>query len=209
MSFAGKKASRLVSAVLMRARLSVLCWRVNNSGFSRLFAVLGFCLIACLLLSSCASPYRPLKHRSGYSEQPVGKNEYEITFLGKGSATYDQALDFALLRSAEIALKQQASEFAVLNVVNLSSARKYTAASHQFWTASRYQSNEGAVVPSAPEFSIGTDENFHMMEFAEERVYYRPGVRLRIMLSPEPQSGLNVQQAASLREELTKKYHLN
>jgi hypothetical protein len=111
-----------------------------------------------------------LKHQSGYDEQQVGKDEYDVSFLGNGSSSYERALDFALLRAAEISLKQQAKSFIVLDVVNLSSARKYRTGNQFFWTTSPYLA-PGAGHPSAPEFTGGLDQSYLMVTPAEDRVF--------------------------------------
>ena len=174
----------------------------------QLCVAFGCCLAASLLLSSCATSYRPLKHQYGYSEQQVGKDEYEVSFLGNGSSSYDRVLDLALLRAAEIALEHHAEHFTVLDVVHLSSARKYQSASHYFRTASPYLSTGGAVVPSAPEFTGGMAESYLMVTPTEEKIFYRPGVRLRIKLSGDATAGGFAYDPAELREKLKRKYGL-
>jgi hypothetical protein len=176
--------------------------------FHKLCVTIGACLAASLLLSSCATPYRPLKHQYGYSDQQLGKDEYEVSFLGNGSSSYDRVLDLALLRAAEIALEHQAKHFTVVDVVHLSSARKYQSASQYFRTASPYLSTGGAVVPSAPEFTGGMAESYLMVTPPEERVFYRPGVRLRINLSGDATEVGYAYAPDSLRAELKRKYGL-
>jgi hypothetical protein len=138
----------------------------------------------------------------------VGKDVFDVSFLGNGSSSYDRVLDFALLRATEISLKRQAKSFTVLDVVNLSSARKYQSASQYYWTASPYLSTGGDVVPSAPEFTGGTDRSYLMVTPAEERIYYRPGVRLRITISADVPPGGFAYDPAKLREHLKHKYGL-
>ena len=167
------------------------------------------CVIVSLFLVSCATPYRSLKHQSGYDEQQVGKDEYDVSFLGNGSSSYERALDFALLRAAEISLKQQAKSFIVLDVVNLSSARKYRTGNQFFWTTSPYLSTGGQVIPSAPEFTGGLDQSYLMVTPAEDRVFYKPGVRLRITLSPDGAPGGFVYDSAQLSMQLKRKYGLD
>jgi hypothetical protein len=169
---------------------------------------LGCCLGASLFLTACATPYRPLKHQSGYYEQQVGKDEYQVSFLGNGNSSYDRVLDFALLRAAEISLMRQANSFTVLDVVNLSSARKYHTVSQYFWTASPYLSTGGEVVPSAPEFTGGLDQSYLMVTPAEERIFYRPGVRLRVTLASNAALGGFAYDPAKLRQQLKHKYGL-
>ncbi len=114
-------------------------------------------LVAGLLLVSCATPYRPLKGHYGYDERQIGPEEYEVSFLANGNSSYEQVLDFALLRSAEIAIQRHASSFVVLDVINLSDAQKYQPSSQPFWNASSYLSTGGAIPLPAPELSGTTD----------------------------------------------------
>ena len=169
----------------------------------------GCCLAASFFLSSCATAYRPLKHQYGYYECQVGKDQYEVSFLGNGSSSYERVLDYALLRAAEIALKRQAKSFTVSDVVNLSSARRYHTASQYFRTASPFLSTGGNVVPSAPEFTGGIDQSYLMWVPGEERIFYRPGVRLNITLSADAAAGGSAYDPAKLREKLKHKYGLN
>ena len=167
----------------------------------------GSCCLLGLFLSSCATPYRPLKGHYGYSDFEVGKDDYEVRFLGNANSTYERARDFALLRAAEITLKQQASSFTLLDVVNLSTARKYTSSPQYYQTASPYLSTGGNVVPSAPEFTRGMSDSYVMMIPGEERTFYRPGVRLKIKLSARTPAGA-FYDPAKLTERLKRKYRL-
>jgi hypothetical protein len=138
----------------------------------------------------------------------VGEAEYEVSFLGNGSSSYDRVLDFALLRAAEIALKRQAKSFTVTDVINLSSTRRYNSSSQFYWTVAPTLSTGGELLPSAPQFPGWTDLNYHMAAPMEERVFYRPGVRLRIKLSAGAAAGGYAYDSAKLREQLKQKYGL-
>ena len=170
---------------------------------------LALALLASLVFCSCAAPYRPIKHHSGYAEHQVGTNEYEVSFLGNGNTTYDRAFDFALLRAAEIALNRQAKSFTVVDVINLSSARKYQAPPRYYWTASPFLSTAGQTVPAAPEFLEPTRYSYLMETPLQEHIFYRPGVKLKIRLLPEPATGYYPYNPATLRERLRTKYGLD
>lgn len=167
----------------------------------------GYGLLAMLVACSCATPYRPLKHHVGYSDRQVGTNEYEVSFFGKPESSWDRVLDFAMLRAAEIALSRHAKTFTVLDIANLSSARRYLVPSQYFWTASPYLSG-GQVVPSAPEFAGGLDRAYLMATAPEERIFYEPGVRLKIMLSPGSAPGHVPYDAAEVSDRIRRKYGL-
>jgi hypothetical protein len=170
------------------------------------YGVLNCCLLTCLFLSSCATAYRPLRHQYGYYQQQVGQDQYEVSFLGNGSSSYERVLDFALLRASEIALQRQAKFFTISDVVNLSSARKYRTASQSFRTASPFLGTRGRVAPFAPEFGGGADQGYLMMIPGEERIFYRPGVRLSIRLLAEAVAGGSAYEPVRLREQLKHKY---
>lgn len=163
-------------------------------------------IIAALLLCSCATPYRPLKHHSGYTERQAGPNEYEVSFSGNANSSWDRVLDFAMLRAAEIALGRQAKIFILLDLVNLSSARRYQVPSQYFWSASPYLSG-AQVVPTAPEFAAG-ERAYRMMTPSEERIFYQPAVRLRILLPPGSAAGHVPYDAAEVKARIKRRYGL-
>ncbi len=170
--------------------------------------IAGGCLVACLLLCSCATRYRPGKGHYGYSEARVGKDEYDVSFLGNKNTSYERAQDFALLRAAELALQQQAKSFHVVDVVNLSSARRYTTPSQYYQTASPFLSTGGRVPPFTPEFRSGLGESYIMEIPPQERIFYKPGVRLRVSFSDQPPKAGGY-DPATLVDRLKKKYRLN
>src|SRR5258707_3696533 len=79
-----------------------------------------------MLLCSCATPYRPLKNNTGYSDTTIASNQFRVTFRGNPDTPLERAYDFAMLRCAEVTQEHGFSHFAVLDVVNLSSAKSYT-----------------------------------------------------------------------------------
>ena len=181
-------------------------WKAQRGFFSH--SVFGSCLVASLFVSSCATPYKPLEHRYGYSEQQVGNDAFEVTFLGNGNSSYERAFDLAMLRAAEIALSRQAKSFTLLDSVSLGSVRKYRTPTHYYWTASPYLSTGGETIPSAPEFINGTERRYLMMDPAGERIYYRPGVKLKVKLLPDPAGGDYSYAPAKESERLKRKYRI-
>ena len=170
--------------------------------------ILAACVVVSLLASSCATPYRALEDHYGYSEQQVGKDRYEVTFMGNGNTSYERAFDFALLRAADIALAREAKSFIVSDAVNLSSVRVYQSPTRYYQTASPYLSTGGRTAPSAPEFINGTERRYTMAAPAEERIFYRPGVKLRILLLLDPPGGFYPYDPAKVRQQLKQKYRI-
>jgi hypothetical protein len=168
--------------------------------------VFGACLIASLFVSSCATPYQASDHRYGYSEQQVAKDVYEVSFLGNGHCSYERAFDFAMLRAAELALSRQAKSFTFLDAVNLSSACAYQTPTRFYPTAAPALTAGGqSILPAAGLFD-GPQWSYLMMEPAQERIYYRPGVKLKVKLLPDPPGSYYPYDPAKESERLKRKY---
>jgi len=181
-------------------------WKAERGFFPHL--VLGSYLVASLFVSSCATPYKPLDHRYGYSEQQITNDVYEVSFLGNGSSSYERVLDFAMLRTAEIALNRQAKSFALLDLVNLSSVRTYQTPSRVYWTVSPYPSDAGQTILPAGGPTGRTEWRYLAMEPAEQRKYYRPGVKLKVQLLPNPPRNYYPYDPAKESERLKRKYRI-
>jgi hypothetical protein len=186
---------------MLMAGASILFQFSKSKTERRFFShlVCGSWLAASLLLSSCATPYKPLDHCYGYSEKQVAIDVYEVSFLGNGNTSHDRALDFAVLRAAEIALSCQAKSFTLLDVANLSSVRPYQTAPHFYWTT---YPNPGAMGQTTFP-ALGP-----LMEPAEERVYYRPGVKLKVKLLPDSPGSYYPYDPAKESERLMLKYRI-
>jgi hypothetical protein len=198
------KYSLLMAAAFILYRFNE--WKAER-GFS-FHLVFGSCLVASLLVSSCATPYQPLDHRYGYSEQQVGKDVYEVSFLGNGNSSYERVSDYAMLRTAEIALSRQAKSFTLLDVVNLSSVRRYQTPSRLYWTVSPYPSDAGQTILPAAGPAGWTEWRYLAMEPAEERIYYRPGVKLKVQLLPDPPGSYYPYDPVKASERLKRKYRI-
>ena len=63
-------------------------------------------LLALAFVTGCvATGYQPQGFRGGYSETQLGENVFRVDFAGNGFTSPARAADFALLRSAEVALE--------------------------------------------------------------------------------------------------------
>ena len=67
------------------------------------------------LLAGCATSYQAQSFSGGFSETQLDKNVFRVTFKGNGYTQGERAEDFALLRSAELALKHGFSHFAIID----------------------------------------------------------------------------------------------
>jgi hypothetical protein len=181
-------------------------WKAERASFPHL--VFGACLLMSLLLCSCASPYKPLDHRYGYSEQLVTNDVYEVSFLGNGNSSYERIFDFAMLRAAEIALSRQAKSFTLLDVVNLSSVRIYRTPTLFYWTAASNLGPGGQNILPAAGLADWTERSYLVMEPTQERTYYRPGVKLKVKLLPDPPGSYYPYDPAKESDWLKRKYRI-
>jgi hypothetical protein len=68
-----------------------------------------------LLLTSCATAYKPAGFGGGFSSAQLDVNVFQVSFQGNGYTRQDRAADFALLRSAEVALENGYQYFAIVD----------------------------------------------------------------------------------------------
>ena len=68
-----------------------------------------------LALSGCATSYQAQSFSGGFTETQLDKNVFKVTFKGNGYTPGERAEDFALLRSAELTLKNGFSHFAIID----------------------------------------------------------------------------------------------
>jgi hypothetical protein len=67
-------------------------------------------------LASCSTAYEPVGFRSrGYSTTQLDENVFQVTFRGNGYTRQERASDFALLRSAEVALEHGYPFFVIVD----------------------------------------------------------------------------------------------
>lgn len=76
---------------------------------------------AALALAACTTPtvYAPANPASaksvGFSEYKIENNRYRVTFQGGAGAPYRQVADYALLRAAEVTIRDGYDWFQVVN----------------------------------------------------------------------------------------------
>ncbi|MDP3290752.1 MAG: hypothetical protein Q8M43_01845 [Sulfuricurvum sp.] len=83
-------------------------------------------LLVILFLGGCATAYQPQSFSGGFSETQLDTNVFTITFKGNGYTGRDKANDFALLRSAELALEHGFKYFAIVDAQQYSKNSTYT-----------------------------------------------------------------------------------
>jgi len=71
-------------------------------------------LFLCLFLVGCATGYHGKGFTGGYTDMKIQDNIFKVTFKGNGYSSMERAGDFALLRSAEVAINNGYKYFIVL-----------------------------------------------------------------------------------------------
>lgn len=83
-------------------------------------------LAVVVLLSSCATTYQPQGFSGGFTETQLDTNVFRVSFRGNGYTSSDRAADFALMRSAELALKNGFTHFVIIDGRSGSSVSSFT-----------------------------------------------------------------------------------
>jgi hypothetical protein len=78
------------------------------------------------LLSGCATTYQAEGVTGGFSSSQLDENVFQIGFKGNGFTDRDKANNYALLRSAEIALEKGYSYFVIIDAQQYSKISTYT-----------------------------------------------------------------------------------
>ena len=68
-------------------------------------------LAVAVLLSGCATPYKPDGLMGGFSERQLGQDVFVVSFQGNGYTRDQRARDFLLLRCAEVTLSHGGKYF--------------------------------------------------------------------------------------------------
>jgi hypothetical protein len=82
-----------------------------EKGMIRMF----FALICGIIFGGCATAYQKQGPTGGYSSYHLAENIFKVTFKGNGFTDKDRASDFALLRSAEVALENGYPFFVIVD----------------------------------------------------------------------------------------------
>ena len=68
-----------------------------------------------VVLAGCATAYQPEGFSGGFSETQLDTNVFRVSFKGNGKTSADRAEEMALLRSADLALKNGFTHFVILD----------------------------------------------------------------------------------------------
>src|SRR5882724_2256033 len=72
-------------------------------------------LTLILSLAGCATTYQPQSFSGGFSETQLDKNVFRVSFKGNGYTQAERAEEMALLRSAELTLKNGFKYFVIID----------------------------------------------------------------------------------------------
>jgi uncharacterized protein (UPF0333 family) len=97
-----------------------------------------FLLSFTFLVQGCATGYQKSGMAGGYTETRLGENIFMVNFRGNGFTSSEKASDFALLRSAELALENGYSYFEIVDANSHTSSSSYTTPTTSTTTANVY-----------------------------------------------------------------------
>lgn len=84
-----------------------------------------------LLMQGCATPYQRTGLAGGYSEAQLDENVFRVSFAGNGYTGRERAVEFTLLRSAELTLENGFLYFAIIEADKHTSYSTHTSSSSQ------------------------------------------------------------------------------
>ncbi len=95
-------------------------------------------------LFGCATSYKPEGYGGGFNESQLDTNIFKVSFRGNGWTHIERAEDLALLRSAELTLKNGFSHFIIVDGQTREERRTYTTPSQSYTTANATTSGNSA-----------------------------------------------------------------
>jgi len=87
-----------------------------------------------IVLGACATSYKPQGLSGGFSETQLDRNVFRVSFRGNGYTRPERAEDFALLRSAELALRNGFTHFIIVDGRSSSEYGAYTTPTQSYTT---------------------------------------------------------------------------
>jgi hypothetical protein len=72
-------------------------------------------ILVFMLLGGCATPYQNSGFTGGFEETKISDNSYRVSFRGNGYSTSHRTIDFNLLRSAELTVRDGFEYFIILD----------------------------------------------------------------------------------------------
>jgi len=94
--------------------------------------------LLAVALAGCATAYQRQGFTGGFSETQLGENIFQVSFKGNGHTSRERASDFALLRSAELALENGFKYFIIVDSEKYTKTGTYTTPTNSYTTGSAY-----------------------------------------------------------------------
>lgn len=168
-----------------------------------------FYLLTLLFISACATTYQPQGLSGGFSETQLSENIFQVSFNGNGYTDKQQASDFALLRSADLALEHGYDFFAIAQAENDVDVSSYTTPltahttgySNSYGslnTFGGYSTYSGSTYGSANTYFTG----------GQTTIINRPNSNLTVVMFKQKPKDIFVFDANFLQNSLRTKYQL-
>jgi len=166
-------------------------------------------LLLSVLLSSCATSYRPARNDrdTGYSESQIAPDQFRVTFQGNADTPLERACDFVLLRCAEVTRQHGFVCFEVLDSINTSSAKNYKIARTDSVPVA---DSNLRPAPGFPAYAASNDRFLPGVQSTHEEtwVYFKPGTSLVIKcFSSKPKKPFTF-DATELTLQMKQRYRL-
>jgi len=149
-----------------------------------------------LALTACATTYQPQGFSGGFSETQLDTNVFRVSFKGNGYTHAERAEELALLRSAELTLKNGFTHFVIIDGQSRETHSTYTTPLQATTTGSTSVYGNTAYGSSTTSFTGG--ETYH---------FTKPSTTNTIMcFKGKPEIGGLVYDAQFLFNALGQKY---
>jgi len=168
-------------------------------------------IISFVCLSSCATAYKSQGFSGGYSETQYSENVFQVSFKGNGYTSRERASDFALLRSAEVALEHGFKYFFIVNNDNYSKNMAYTTPTHSYTSGSSFTNgtinmNRNTGTYNGTTYGSATTTTYGGQTY----LISKPRTTNTILcLKEKPEGNQFVFDAEFIRNSLMTKYHIN
>lgn len=151
--------------------------------------------IICAYLSGCATSYQSTGFTGGYSETQLAPDVFRVVFKGNGYTSRQRSQDLAMLRAAEVVLKNDFTHFAVINESNTTQVHSFTSSGSAQTTGTAIRSGNYVTYSGSTSYSPGQTTTF-----------YKPEAGLLVRGFKAKPDGIFAFDATFLKDSLRKQY---
>lgn len=149
-------------------------------------------------LAACATSYQASGLTGGFEEIQLSPNVFQVRFQGNGYTQPERAADFALLRSAEVALENGFTHFAIVDSKDATKLSSYTTPHSSYTTGSANTYGNTTYGSATTTYQGG-----------QTFIYQKPSTSNTIVCFKEQPAHVPMAyDAAFLRNSLRKKYEM-